>query len=131
MANVATLTVKKADGTTDIVYTALKGSGSDSDPALWEVANASVARIFRQVASFTSRWNARKTARNCELAVVIPETVVVAGETKLVGSVPVRISVVRPTNVSDAVVKEAVYQAANLFVLAAIKDQMVSGYAPT
>lgn len=131
MANVANLTVKKADGTTDVVYTALKGSGSDTDPALWEVVNAAVARVFRQTASFVSRWNARKTARNCELAVVFPETVLVNGETKLIGSVPVRISVVRPTNVSDAAVKEAVYQAANIFVLAAIKDQMVSGYAPT
>lgn len=130
MPQMASMTVKKSDGTTDIVYSALGGSGGDNSPAMWEVIASNTYAAFRNKLKCTSRDNQAKTARNVEIYLEIPETIVVNGETKLVGKVPVKITAVRPNNVSDAVVKEAMYQAGNLATQALLRDVMTSGYSP-
>lgn len=130
MPQMADITVKKADGTTDIVYTALGGSSGDNNPAIWEVTASSTYAAYRNKLQCTSRNNAGKTARNVELYLEVPETILVNGETKLVGKVPVKITVVKPLNVSDATVKEAVYQAGNLAISALARSAMTSGYSP-
>lgn len=43
MPQMANITVKKADGTTDVVYTALTPAGGDNSPARWS-ANALALR---------------------------------------------------------------------------------------
>lgn len=130
MPQMANITVKKSDGTTDIIYTALGGSSGDNTPAIWEVTASSTYSAFRNKFRATSRDNAGKTARNVELFLEIPETILVNGETKLVGKVPVKITVVKPLNVSDAIIKEAVYQAGNLAISVLMRDTMTSGYSP-
>lgn len=129
MPQMADITVKKSDGTTDIVYTALGGSSGDNTPAIWEVTASSTYAAFRNRLRATSRDNAGKTARNVEIFLEVPETILVNGETKLVGKVPVKITVVKPLNVSDATIKEAVYQAGNLAVATLIRSQLTSGYS--
>lgn len=130
MPQMADMTVKKADGTTDIVYTALGGSSGDNNPAIWEVTASSTYAAYRNKLQATSRNNTGKNARNIELYLEVPETILVNGETKLVGKVPVKISVVKPLNVSDATVKEAVYQAGNLAITALMRSMFTSGYSP-
>lgn len=130
MPQMADITVKKSDGTTDIVYTALGGSSGDNNPAIWEVTASSTYAAYRNKLKTTSRDNAGKTARNIEIYLEIPETIVVNGETKLVGKVPVKVTVVKPLNVSDATVKEAVYQAGNLAISTLLRSSMTSGYSP-
>jgi hypothetical protein len=45
MPTMASITVKKADGTTDIVYDALAASGGDNSPAAWRQDTGAVAPL--------------------------------------------------------------------------------------
>lgn len=129
MPQIANITVKQADGTTDIEFTALNGAGGDGSPSLWEVVASNVYSAFRSRLQAISKWNGKRDARHVEIKLSVPETIVVNGETKLVGTVPVVMTVIRPTTVSDATVKEAVYQAGNLAVTQLCRDMMTSGYS--
>lgn len=133
MANMANITVKKADGTTDIVYTALTPSAGDSIPAVWRQEDATKPAGGRPVASLLTKWNGPKTARRSEMSYTRPITYTdtTTGLTKVAHRIPVTISAVVPQEVSDAEIAEAVHQAGNLFVSALIRDSVKAGFAPT
>lgn len=52
MPNMANITVKKADGTTDVVYTALTPSAGDKTSARWSLTASSTKANLRLL------WNA-------------------------------------------------------------------------
>lgn len=63
MANMANIVVKKANGTTDITYTALTASAGDTVPARWrENSQASVVG-FRPTLTQVARANGNNNAR--------------------------------------------------------------------
>lgn len=130
MPNMANLTVKKADGTTDVVYVALTPSAGDKTSARWSLTAASPKANLRPTLECTSRYNNARTARNISMTLKFPEVATVAGVDSITGTGIINIQGVVPLQVSDSVLSEAIAQSANLFKAALIQDSFKSGYAP-
>lgn len=133
MPNMADITVKKADGTTDIVYTAMNPSGGDGSRALWR-AN-SVGDNPQQRPSFTFEGHAskdgtrRETTSNFVYPVVV--TNAVTGVKSVAGYYTERVERKLTLTASDADASEAVAQAANLNASVLIKQCSSVGFGPT
>lgn len=131
MPTIANLTVKKHDGTTDIVYTAIKGAGADGTNALWRCLTIGTAIIARPWASLMSKWNARKDVRQSVYEYEYPYVVIEGGLEVRKASVTLRTFAAVPIMIPDTVVNEAVAQGANLMATALIKQSIREGEAPT
>lgn len=130
MPNMANITVKKADGTTDVVYTALTPSAGDKTSARWSLTAFSPKANLRPTLECTSRYNNARTARNISLTLKYPEIASIAGVDSIVGTGIVTIQGVVPLQMSDSAVSELVAQAANLFKTTLVQDSYKIGYAP-
>lgn len=130
MPNMANITVKKADGTTDVVYTALAPSAGDKTSARWCLTAASTKANLRPTLECTSRYNNARTARNISFTLKYPEVSSVAGVDTIIGTGIVTVQGVVPLQVSDSVLAETIAQAANLFKVALMQDSFKQGYAP-
>lgn len=78
MPAMASITVKKLDGTTDIVYDAITGSPGDTGMAMWRQdtgANAALPQGQRAVLLSGSKWNGPRTARRFTLQFTRPYSV--------------------------------------------------------
>lgn len=133
MPSMANITVKKADGVTDITFTALQPSSGDGVPAVWRSETVGTAAGHKPVVSVNSRWNGPKTARRVDFSFMYPEifTDTGTGLTSVNNRVPITLSALIPTGVPDTIIAEAVAQAANLIDSSLVVDCMKSGYAPT
>lgn len=133
MATMADITVKKADGTTNIVWTALTPSAGDSVPAQWRSETVSTQVNGKPTASLMSRYNKERSVRRVETQLRYPQSYTdsTTGLIAIVNTVPVTISAAIPTGVPDTVVAEAVAQAANLFASTLFQTSFKSGFAPT
>lgn len=133
MPSMANITIKKADGTTDIVYTALTPSAGDKVPAQWRVESIGSVAGNRPVYSVVSRYTVDRKARIVEGKLTYPETYT----DSTTGIVSVRNrevfshSSVVHLDVADAIVAELVAQGANLQKSILIQDVLKSGFAPT
>jgi len=132
MPNMADITVKKADGTTDIVYVALAPSGGDNTPATWRVESIGTVAGNRPVLTVKSRGSKDRLARIVEGTLSYPE--VYTDTTTGVTSVRLRelfswTSVVR-TDALDATTAEIVAQAPNLMKSVLLQASMKAGFAP-
>lgn len=136
MPNMANITVKKNDGTTDIVYTAKSPSAGDSVPAVWRADTVGSAPSHRPELRLMSK-NTRKAneeAREMRGTYKYPQLVT---DTNLGGLVTVKrdalvtFTAVMPKDMTAADINECVSQAFNLFVSALIKDSCKDGFAPT
>lgn len=133
MPNMADITVKKADGTTSITYTALSPSAGDNVPAQWRCESVAAAAGLRPTLTLVSKWNGPKTARRVDGNFQFPETVTdsTTSTTKVRNRIPISFSAVVPAEVPDTVVAEAVAQGYNLFASALVQSSVKSGFAPT
>lgn len=133
MPTMANITVKKADGTTDIVWTAATPSSGDSVPAVWRSNTVAAIIGHRPKMTLLVRDNAAKTGRVVQGVVQFPHTFTDSGSGKisLIATTPVRFEATLPGNVPLADLKEAIYQAGNLFVSALVRSAMEEQYAPT
>jgi hypothetical protein len=132
MPQIANLTVKKNDGTTDVTYTAVVPSGGDKSPALWRNSAVGTAAAHQPTLVVSSRNNGTGTARRVEGQVVYPTTVTGSdGKVTVADRAIISISGVIPQGMPTADVNEAVSQAMNLFATTLVKDTFKSGYAPT
>lgn len=129
MPTMANITVKKADGTTDIVWTAAQPSAGSNVPAIWRSNTVSSILGFRPKFQLNLRDNAAKNGRIVEATLEYP--VFDAATSTLLAKVPLRLNGTIPTNVESANVKEAIYQFGNLIVAALIRASLEEGYAPT
>ncbi len=136
MAAIANITVKKADGTTDIVYDALAGSGGDSSPAAWRQDTGAAAGLpvgLRASLKMLTKWNGPKTARQASFEFVMPYAVQDSTTTKYSASDRVVLTgvITMPQAIPKATLDEGVYQAMNLLASTLVKSSAASGYAPT
>lgn len=136
MPNIANLTVKKNDGTTNIVYDALSGSGADSAPAVWRQDTGNTPALpygLRASLKFLTQWNAKRTARRLTLNYVAPYAVQDSTTTlySAKDQVIVTLSVVAPQAIPPAAINEAIAQATNCFVDPLIRTSMQSGFSPS
>lgn len=131
MAQIANITVKKADGTTNVTYEAVSGSSVDGSPAMWVEPTSATTRGFRRSLSFKARLNGTKQARRVELRAMHPVVRTVGGQETVVGSIPVDLTLPVPEWATDAEVSEAVEQSINLFSDVTVRAQVKTGMAFT
>lgn len=130
MPQMANITVKKADNTTDVTYTALTPSAGDQTPARWSnLASAPVA-AQRSTLQCASRFNGKRDARVVDAVLKYPDVQSISGTNVVVGNCIISISGTIPLQVTDTAIAEAVAQAANLFKAALMQDTYKTGYAP-
>lgn len=131
MPTMANITVKKADGTTDVVYTAVAGSSGDKTPAVWRNQTAGTTPAEYPVLTLTSRANGTGTARRTDFSFTWPTTSQDAGGNKVVdGRASFSGSFLVPQNQANSVIQEQVYQACNLIASQLIKSSVADGFAP-
>lgn len=133
MPAMANITVKKNDGTTDIVYTVLSPSGGDKVPAIWRSETAGSQASVKPTLKLMTSDNGPSTARVAAAEFVYPYAVTnsTTGVTSVIHRVPFKLSATLPKEVPDATINEAVSQALNCFASVLFKDSLKSGQAPT
>jgi len=132
MPQIANLTVKKNDGTTDVTYTAVVPSAGDKTPALWRNTAVGTAAAHQPTLVLSSRNNGTGSARRLEGQLVYPTTVTgTDGKVTVADKAIIGISGVIPSGMPTSDINEAVSQAMNLFVTSLVKDSFKTGYAPT
>lgn len=136
MPSMASITVKKADGTTNIVYDAVSASGGDTSPAVWRQdtgANAALPVGLRNLFKMWSQWNGPKTARQVKLSFVGPyavqdsTTTLFSAKDRAVFDANFTI----PQGMPASQINEFVAQCFNLADSTLVVQAAQSGYAPT
>ena len=131
MPTIANITIKKSDGTTDVVYTAIQGSAGPSVPAMFRNNTIGTTVAERPTLLIKASDNGNKTSRRVRLDFSWPLVVTDSGGNKRVnGRMAGEASVVIPQNQDAAVIKEQAYQFANLIGCALVKASFDEGYAP-
>jgi len=135
MPAMASITVKKNDGTTDIVYDALAPSAGDGVPAVWrqDTGNAAVPNGMRAQFKMTTGWNGTRTARNGKFDFAYPHVFVNAstGQSESKDRVVFNGTAIIPQGVTQTTIDEACSQLSNLLGSALIKSSLKSGFSPT
>lgn len=132
MPNMADITVKKYDGTTDVIYKAIQGAAGDGIPALWRVEAIGTVAGNRPVFSLSSKFTADRKARVVDWSLQYPETVT----NSTTGVISVRLrdlhrgTLIISLDGNDSTHQEASAQSANLLKSALIQACLVSGFAP-
>jgi hypothetical protein len=131
----ASITVKKFDGTTDIVYDALSASGGDGSPAVWRQDTGAAAGLpvgLRPILKLTSTWNGPKTARQMKFNFVMPYAVQDSTTTKYSATDRIVADgiITMPQGIPAANLNE-VYQLLNLLAALLVKQAVAAGYSPT
>lgn len=135
MPAMASITVKKFDGTTDIVYDALSASGGDGSPAVWRQDTGAAAGLpvgLRPILKLTSTWNGPKTARQMKYNFVMPYAVQDSTTTKYSATDRIVADgiITMPQGIPAANLNE-VYQLLNLLAATLVKQAVAAGYSPT
>jgi hypothetical protein len=131
----ASITVKKFDGVTDIVYDALSASGGDGSPAVWRQDTGAAAGLpvgLRPILKLTSTWNGPKTARQMKYNFVMPYAVQDSTTTKYSATDRIVADgiITMPQGIPAANLNE-VYQLLNLLAALLVKQAVAAGYSPT
>jgi hypothetical protein len=131
----ASITVKKFDGVTDIVYDALSASGGDGSPAVWRQDTGAAAGLpvgLRPILKLTSTWNGPKTARQMKYNFVMPYAVQDSTTTKYSATDRIVADgiITMPQGIPAANLNE-VYQLLNLLAATLVKQAVAAGYSPT
>lgn len=132
MAQMADITVKKADETTDIVYSQIVPSAGDKTAALWKCTSVGSAPGHNPRMSLVSRDNAAKTARRVAAEFAYPWTAIATdGSVQIIDTFRFSGSYIVPQGMPQDVINEATAQCNNLLAAVLIKNSIKSGYAPT
>lgn len=136
MPAMASLTVKKFDGVTDIVFDALSASGGDNSPAVWRQDTGAAAGLpvgLRAILKLWTLWNGPKTARQAKFNFVFPyavqdtTTTLYSSKDRVVFDGIITI----PQGIPASQINEAIYQGLNALGATLTKQSVASGYAPT
>lgn len=133
MPSMANITVKAANGTTDVVYTAMAPSSGDGVPAVWRNEAGGSATAFKASFSLSSRYNGPKTARRLNGVFDLPQTATdtTTSLVSVINRIPVSFSIALPVSCPQSVIDEAVHQVTNLLASTLVRDALKSGYSPT
>lgn len=132
MPSMANITVKKADGTTDVVYTAASPSAGDSVAAVWKNQTVGTVLASRPTFTLTAQDNGTKKARRMRTSFLWPKTRTDAATNIIVsGGASSESSHLIPQDMTAAEISEYVAQYANLMASALIKQCLNDGYSAT
>jgi hypothetical protein len=131
MTQAASITVKKADGTTDIIYSAFVGSQGSTQPAVWRSPNGA-APAHKAELRIRSNGNKAGTVRRLEGTYVYPQTATaVDGSITVVNRGLISFSLVVPQAMPQTEINEMIHQGLNLLASSHVKTQGTEGYAAT
>lgn len=135
MPAMASITVKKADGTTDIIFDQLTPAGGDGQAAEWRQDTGQAAGFpvgLRPRLKVATKWNGPKTARLEVIEASFPYATQDSTTTlySAKDQVLFKGTMTFPTAIPAADLKEAAYQWGNLMASALIKSVGETGYAP-
>jgi hypothetical protein len=133
MPTMAAITVKKADGTTDIIYNALNPSGGDDSAAFWRnTLGASPVVAGKPTLQLLSKWNAARDVRRVTGKFLYPyyTTDTTTGVTSVRKVISIEITAQIPQDCPSVDMQEAAAQGPNLFASTLIKSCFELGYAP-
>lgn len=133
MPSMANITVKKADGTTDVTYTAATPSAGDKSPAIWTSNTVSGIAGFRPRLEFQTQNNGPGTIRQARIHFNFPVTYTDSTTSleKALKSVGFDGTVYLPFELTTDQWKEAFAQLGNLLASTLIRQSVETGYAPT
>lgn len=131
MPDMANITVKKADGSTDVTYGKTQPSAGDNSPAVWRGSVSEIAG-FNAELRYVARPSKDRGVRRSELTFSFPHTVVgTDGVTRVTDTTRISCTVLTPQRVPLTATDESVAQGLNLLASALIKASAQSGYAPS
>jgi hypothetical protein len=131
MPNIADITVKKADGTTDIIYTAVVPSSGGTSPATW-LSAAGSAPAFKPKLKVRSFGDAAGKQRSTEGTYTFPQISTASDGSEKVTEVAKSVWInTIPQNMSNANIDEFVAQSCNLYKSTLYQACVKAGYAPT
>lgn len=131
MPTLANITVKKADGTTDVIYTAVAGAAGDKTPAVFRNNTVGTSLAERPTLLVSSRDNGPKTGRRVDINFSWPLSTVDAGGNKTItGRMTGTASVLVPQNQDVTAINEQASQFGNLIGSALVKSSLAEGFAP-
>jgi hypothetical protein len=129
MTIIANLTVKKNDGTTDIVWTALNGQGGPNLPAAFASQTVGTALAHQPTLTFVAKDSGDGETRRANLQVLYPNLETdSSGITRVNRKGQVDISFAMPKIMTSTQWNEVVSQTINL--LTALKVDLKAGTAP-
>lgn len=133
MPNMALITVKDTDGTTDRVFASLNGAGADGSPAVWRWEDTTKLPGERVRLEVSSRWNANRTARKVQYFFDYPivRPTAVTGVNEVIGHIQNRSGDwIYPQVANDTQVVQAAKLMTNLLNSSLVQSVFVTGYAP-
>jgi len=131
MPNQTAITVKKNDGTTDVIYTGVVPSAGDKSPAKWRSPIGS-APAFKPELTVVAAPNGNGQVRRLVAEFSYPVTSTATdGKVSVTDKPKMRLEIPLPQGMDQAVLDEYVSQGLNLFASIHFRDQAKSGYAST
>jgi hypothetical protein len=133
MPALADITVKMADGTTNITYTGIVPSAGDKTPAVWRSNSVGGSIGQRPELRVQSASNGDNSARRITINYSYPSlfTDSNTGRVSVDKRLNWSLSASIPVEMTDADLAEAVEQGNNLVAATLVKSSMKSGYSPT
>lgn len=133
MPTMANITVKAANGATDVVYDQMSPAGGDGVWAIWRSAAIVAIAAAKPVLRLMSKWNGDRKVRRVEGQFEYPYTVLdsTTGVTSVRKVATFYFSAMVPMDIPSAILDEMAAQGSNLAASALIKSCVSSGYGPT
>lgn len=131
MPQIANITIKKNDGTTDIVYTGVAPSSGDNSPAVWKAQTVGSAPAHQPEFRLVSREAGKGQRRALRSTFQYPQiaTNTTTSLTSVVDRAAADTNWVFPKGMSQNDINEFVTQYANLIVSTLVKDCVKGGYS--
>lgn len=132
MPTITDLTIKKNDGTTDIIYSQVAGA-SGSTPALWRVLTLGTAVAHRPRFEMLSKQIGGRGAEQNQVQtkLIWPQTYIDAGLTRVANTASIQSVANLPLNMAQTDIDEIVAQFANLMKTALVQTCLKQGVAAT
>lgn len=131
MPQMSNITVKKNDGTTDVVYDAMAPSSGDKTAAIWSPGAVGGSMGLRPEVRMQSSSNAANTARFVEGIVRWPMVQTVNGAESIAGHGSFSFKLTVPNDAPDTQVHELVAQATNLMTSTLFRSAFKARFAPS
>lgn len=133
MPNMASITIKKADGTTDVIYVNQSPASGDATPARWRIEAIGTVPGNRPTLTVFSKATANGAARVISGKLVYPETYTdsTTGLVAVRNTASASFTAIIPQNLTDTTIAETAAQFANILKATLVQDSIKSGFAPS
>lgn len=132
MTTATDITIKKSDGTTNIVFALQAAAGGDRSPAVWRSTTASGTAGQQPFCQISTRPNGDNNVRRADVLYVYPSVYTdTSGNTQVRSKAVFQGSFALPLDATAADMAEMGTQLGNLMASTMFVSTFKSGYAPT